>query len=252
MVSLCGSNLIPILITILCCAGLFMYFNLRLSEIKSIVEKQNRVLTSFITNVQQEIKGGGSIPQPSHSLATPEALTAAKRFETERVGGACVSGDKIVVSDDEEDYDDDDDDDDDSETESDTSDSECEAEDTEDIKNIKIDVQEIQVENRIPIPISFEVLSYVLSDSSAQSSANESSITEIIDEPTVEEIITEDTIKDDTIKDDAIKEEPIATDEHYEQLKVDELRKVVSDKNLATKEEVKKLKKPELLVLLKK
>jgi hypothetical protein len=35
-------------------------------------------------------------------------------------------------------------------------------------------------------------------------------------------------------------------------MKVDELRKVVSDKNLSTKEEVKKLKKPELVALLKK
>jgi hypothetical protein len=222
-----------------------MYFNLRLSEIKSIVEKQNRVLTSFITNVQQEIKGGGSMPQPSHSLATPEALAAAKKFDSERPGG-----DKIVVSDDEED-DDYDDSDDDSDSESDASDAESEAED------IKID---IPVENRNPIPISFEVLSYVL-DSSAQSSANESSITEIIDEPPREDTITEDTITQDTITQDTITQdtitedtitEAIATDEHYEQLKVDELRKVVSDKNLATKEEVKKLKKPELLVLLKK
>jgi hypothetical protein len=37
----------------------------------------------------------------------------------------------------------------------------------------------------------------------------------------------------------------------YEHAKVDDLRKIVSDKNLATKEEVKKLKKPELLSLLK-
>ena len=38
----------------------------------------------------------------------------------------------------------------------------------------------------------------------------------------------------------------------YEQMKVDDLRKVVADKGLASKEEIKKLKKPELLVLLKK
>ena len=38
----------------------------------------------------------------------------------------------------------------------------------------------------------------------------------------------------------------------YEHMKVDDLRKVVSDKSLASKEEVKKLKKPELIALLKK
>ena len=40
--------------------------------------------------------------------------------------------------------------------------------------------------------------------------------------------------------------------ESYDQMRVDDLRKIVSDKNLATKDDVKKLKKPELLVLLKK
>jgi ABC-type Na+ efflux pump permease subunit len=38
----------------------------------------------------------------------------------------------------------------------------------------------------------------------------------------------------------------------YEQMKIDELRKVATDKNLAPKEEIKRMKKPELLVLLKK
>ena len=42
------------------------------------------------------------------------------------------------------------------------------------------------------------------------------------------------------------------SDVNYEQMKVDDLRKIVADKNLATKDEVKKLKKPELLILLKK
>jgi hypothetical protein len=37
-----------------------------------------------------------------------------------------------------------------------------------------------------------------------------------------------------------------------EHMKVDDLRKFISDKGLATKDEVKKLKKPELLSLLKK
>ena len=39
---------------------------------------------------------------------------------------------------------------------------------------------------------------------------------------------------------------------HYEQMRVDDLRKIVLEKNIAPKEEVKKLKKPELLALLKK
>ena len=44
----------------------------------------------------------------------------------------------------------------------------------------------------------------------------------------------------------------VKNESNYEQMKVDDLRKIVADKNLSTKEEVKKLKKPELLLLLKK
>jgi hypothetical protein len=241
MISLCGSNIIPILITILCCAGLFVYFNLRLSEIKSSVEKQNRVLTSFITNVQQDIRGGAG-----GMLATPEALAAAKIFDSEKKN---KESDKIVVSDDEDDDDDDDDDDSgsDSSSESGTDDDgEADERSTEKM-----------------IPISFEVLSGVVSDLASQSSANQSSIMEIIDDSLIlfgqrkehatEEHATEEHATEEQATEEHATEEHAADDQHtYEQLKVDELRKIVSDKNLATKEEVKKLKKPELLVLLKK
>ena len=53
---ICGTNLIPILITIVFCGVIFMYFTMRLAEVKSAIDKQNRVLTSFITNVQNDIK----------------------------------------------------------------------------------------------------------------------------------------------------------------------------------------------------
>jgi hypothetical protein len=229
MMSLCGSNFVPILITLLCCASLFMYFNLRLNEIKTTVEKQNRVLTAFITNVQQDIRasgggggGGCMLANPAAGLATPEALAAAKKIES----------DKIVVSDDEEDSDSDSS----SESESETDDDGDEEEVENVVKNIKIvnlPDFELDEENVIkPIPIAFEVLSFSpieLASSGEPASANESSITEIIDEHS-----------------------NLADTTSFEQMKVDELRKVVSDRNLASKDEVKKLKKPELLVLLKK
>jgi len=211
MLNICGSNLISIFITILCCGAIFLYFNLRLTELRFSVEKQNRVLTSFITNVQQDIRMGGM--PPATSFASPEALVAAKKFEAEKLN------EKIVVSDDEDDAD--------SDSEISDSDTEDEAEEIEEVKNIKIiNVPEINEERMIPI--SFEVLSgIVIETSNLNNSANESSITEIIDEPL-----------DDTTT--------------YEQMKVDELRKIATDKNLATKDEIKKFKKPELLLLLKK
>ena len=235
MLNLCGSNLIPILITILCCAGLFMYFNLRLAEIKMVVEKQNRVLTSFITNVQQDIREGGFA---SNDLAAPEALVAAKNFDLER------ENEKIVVSDDE-------DDDDDSSSDSDESDEE----DNEEIQSIQvIDLPELNVERLVPI--SFEVLSFPTESLPIEvlsfGNNTESSITEIIDESLNSVGASSDATSSDATSSDATATSSVTAEQSYEQMKVDELRKIVSDKNLASKEEVKKLKKPELLVLLKK
>ena len=95
-----------------------------------------------------------------------------------------------------------------------------------------------------PIPISFEVLSCI---SSMEKPCETSSITEIID-------ITADACTDISActVPVPVPEATSADSLSYDQMKVDELRKIVNDKNLAPKEEVKKLKKPELLLLLKK
>jgi len=241
MVNICGSNLVPILITILCSAGLFMYFNLRLSEIKVSVEKQNRVLTAFITNVQQDIRTGGECMRPLNStnLAAPEALVAARKFVSE--------DGKIVVSDDEDDDDDDVDSDSDSESSSDSEDDVEYSENVDTIKTIKIVNLPEQLTQQLIIPISFEVLPFESGSegqSNAIASASESSITEIIDELSSDAHSSSDAPSSDAHSSiDA---------PSTEQMKVDDLRKLITDKNLATKEEAKKLKKPELLLLLKK
>jgi hypothetical protein len=246
MINICGSNLIPIFITFLCCGAIFIYFNLRLNEIKFAVEKQNRVLTAFITNVQQDIRSSGG---SGENLAAPEAVAAAKKFVLERES----ENEKIVVSDDEEE---DETDSDDSISDSDESDEDDDCEEPRDeTKNIKFGNLEQMV------PIAFEVLSVNATSALPDLS---SSIIEIVDEPlnlvnllstvtdsTVSEttvgetIVTDSTITDSTVSD-------ATKPESYEQMRVDDLRKIVSDKNLASKEDVKKLKKPELLVLLKK
>jgi len=250
MLNPCRSNLLPILITLLSCAGLFIFFNLRLNELKITVEKQNRVLTSFITNVQQDIKASGGAPQatePTKHFAAPEALIAARKQEI----------DKIVVSDDEEDSD--------SESESD-SDSDSDSEDADDVKVVKmmptmsfepvsfepVSFEPVSFEPVSFEPVSFEVLSCI-NLSNESSIASESSITEIIEEPSSLEPLNLEHLNLDNLigkteETSEVKSELIS----YDQMKVDDLRKIVTDKNLSTKEEVKKLKKPELLVLLKK
>jgi hypothetical protein len=248
MLNPCRSNLLPILITLLSCAGLFIFFNLRLNELKITVEKQNRVLTSFITNVQQEIKAGGALAdnEPSKHFAAPEALIAARKQEM----------DKIVVSDDEDDSDSE------SESESD-SDSESESDADDEIKVVNLHVSQM-IPSMSFEPLSFEVLSFVNNESSV---ASDSSITEITEEPLHLEPVNLEQLNSETSNLEPLNLEPlnlvnligkqeettlVKNESNYEQMKVDDLRKIVADKNLSTKEEVKKLKKPELLLLLKK
>jgi hypothetical protein len=223
-----------------------MYFNLRVAEIKVAVEKQNRVLTAFITNVQQDIRsGGGVMPVPfgvgMNHLAAPEALIAAQKF----------GNDKIVVSDDDESDEDESDEDSDDETDD---DSDSVTDDEEDEKAIApvVSIQEITFE--APIPISFEVLSSVATIESDNEKAFESSITEIIDVSAglVDTGLVDTSVVDTSVVDTSVMDTSLIDATAYEQMKVDELRKIATDKNLAPKEEVRKLKKPELLLLLKK
>jgi len=219
--NICGFSPIPILITFLCCGILFVYFNLRMSEIRQAVEKQNKVLTAFITNIQQDIRGGGmgqsfmgnssNIPV-SDNLANPIALQTAQRIEVS---------------------DDDDTDNEDTDSESDT-DSECDEEcsseeqcrhDEETTISSKfndITLEEVSV-------LAFEVVN---NDNDSQDNTS-SSITEISDD-----IVDLD--------------EESNSVPNYETMKVDDLRTAVVNSNLSSKDDAKKLKKPELLSLLKK
>ena len=49
---------------------------------------------------------------------------------------------------------------------------------------------------------------------------------------------------------EVVKKEIVKKEEKPENMKIDDLRKLVNDKSLASKENVKKMKKPELLQLL--
>ena len=235
-----GSH-IPLLISIACCCAFFLYFNFRVNDVKYLVEKQNKVLTSFITNFQQDIKLDGCPHMPigkmssgENHIAAPEAIRSAQEYAQRQ-----ETDEKIVVSDDEDDDEDDDDSDSDSESDE---ESDCESDgDAEHTQTggshgqLKmVDVTDmINFSSTMVVPVSFELLT----DESIESSLNvasDSSITELKeDDLNLEELTSTSTT-------------------NYDSMKVDELRKVVSDKNLSTKEEVKKLKKPELVALLKK
>ncbi len=234
----CVMNFVPIFIAILCCGALFVYFNMRLAEIKNSVEKQNRVLTAFITNVQTDIKNGGTMLganlMPGYGTGTGMAGAgmASMAGADTVMASTCMAGaasanhlaspealqavnDKIVVSDDESSGSEDDSDDSDDEDDDEIEDVEATREIT--IINLHDDCVNLELIQDI------EQISEIIVDSSSVGLDEES--LKIVD-------ITK-------------------TEANYEQMKVDDLRKVVLDLSLAGKDDVKKLKKPELLVLLK-
>ena len=229
----CVMNFVPIFIAILCCGALFVYFNMRLAEIKNSVEKQNRVLTAFITNVQTDIKNGGTMLganlMPGYGAGTD--MAGASMAGADTIASTCMAGasanhlaspealravnDKIVVSDDESSGSEDDSDDSDDEDDDEIEDVEATREIT--IINLHDDCVNLELIQDI------EQISEIIVDSSSVG----------LDEESLKIV--------DIAK----------TEANYEQMKVDDLRKVVLDLSLAGKDDVKKLKKPELLVLLK-
>ena len=269
---ICGTALVPIFVTIVFCGIIFIYFNMRLAEVKNAVEKQNKVLTAFITNVQSDIRSGGmmfgsgttcpvtgakcpltgagpsatgpsasatgpSATGPSATGATGPSAIGANHLASEEALQFVKRNEKIVVSDDE------DDDDSDSESDSDDSETDDEDDDATIVPSKPVQVINLQEESSSAVSLElisdnltldFESLPAIQVDSSFSSFSSAS--------------VTEESLK---IIDLNSSLDVDKTEISYEQMKVDDLRKFVMDLNLAGKDEVKKLKKPELLTLLK-
>ena len=271
--AICITTLIPIFITLLLCGFLFVFFNARLAEVKNAVEKQNRVLTAFITNVQSDIRGasvGGNFQAGAphigvNHLVSEEALNAVNAVNVVNAVRR-NENEKIVVSEDESESEDESDND-----SSDDSDEDTDVRDeTEPVKIIKL--QDSCLDSDI-VEVALNIDSYI--ESIATEVEVDTPLREAdtplreVDTPlrevdTISTKVDEDTLKvvnldvtDVTsaahVTTEAQTSSAVKTTEvvDYEHTKVDDLRKIVSDKNLATKEEVKKLKKPELLALLK-
>jgi hypothetical protein len=92
LLSLEGKGLlISVGITIIMCGAITYYCHMRVKNVEVALMKQNQVLTSFITNVQNEIRKGSLNNSKPVDLSTPEAREAVKNIENK----------KIEVSDDE-------------------------------------------------------------------------------------------------------------------------------------------------------
>ena len=283
------SFLITTGITAIICGAIIYYVNTRMRELELALAKQNQVLSSFIANVQQEFRLNSSRQQLQPtvtSLASDEAIKFVENMENEK----SLNG-KIVVSDSESDDESDSDDESVSDTESVQDESEskliiCDVtKNTDDIKIIELNtttqqssVQRSSLEQvYTPDKLSDNDESDNDSDNESESDTEYEHISNTIQSeeininkmlvfldnlPQEVNVHSEVQVKVENV-DSEEKVEKVDSDEKVEKvekntkvnlndLKVDDLRKLALDKQLTTKEESKKLKKNELLALLKK
>jgi hypothetical protein len=73
--------LISVGITIIMCGAVTYYCHMRVKNVEVALMKQNQVLTSFITNVQNEIRKGGLSDNKQVDVSSPEARNAVKNLE---------------------------------------------------------------------------------------------------------------------------------------------------------------------------
>jgi len=282
------SFLITTGITAVICGAILYYVNTRMRELEISLAKQNQVLSSFIANVQQEFRMNSS-RQEAHSnvnsLASDEAIQFVESMEKEKLNG------KIVVSDSESDSDDESISDDESVSDNESVSDEGESQNklvicdltqhSDDIKVIELNAK-VQTPNTSVNTSSLEEvygfsqvygsqvygsqvytperISDDESDDESDESEADTEYEHVSNKVHVEEIhvekldvekldIQEIPVELNIVKDEQVKK----TDKiNLNDLKVDDLRKLALDKGLTTKEEVKKLKKNELLALLKK
>ena len=77
--------LISVGITIIMCGAVTYYCHMRVKNVEVALMKQNQVLTSFITNVQNEIRKGGLSEHKQVDVSSPEARNAVKNIENSKI-----------------------------------------------------------------------------------------------------------------------------------------------------------------------
>jgi hypothetical protein len=254
-------------VTAVICGAIFYYVNTRLRELELALAKQNQVLSSFISNVQQEFRLSSSRQMVSPSLASEEAIKFVEKLEK--------THDKIEVSDNESE----------SESESDSDDdSVSDLEDENDSQNKLIicnlspqsdDIKIIELNTYITdtsVPTEDDDDDADVSDDESADSEADTEYEHVddihvdkLDLPLVSEAKVDSEAKVHSeakvISDAKVHSEAKVVSDakvdseakvNLNDLKVDDLRKLVLEQGLTSKEEVKKLKKNELLALLKK
>lgn len=279
------SFLITTGISAVICVAIIYYINTRMRELELALAKQNQVLSSFIANVQQEFRLSSSRQQMQPavtSLASDEAIKFVENMEKEK-----SLNDKIVVSDSESDDESVSDSDDESVSDEDESENKliiCDlTKNTDDIKIIELNtttqqssvqrssVEQVYTGSQVYVEQVFTPEKLSDNDESDDESDNDSDteyehITNTVQSEEInidkmlvfldnlpQEVNVHSEVQEDSVNSvEKVENVEKNTKVNLNDLKVDDLRKLALDKQLTTKEESKKLKKNELLALLKK
>ena len=195
--------LISVGITIIMCGAVTYYCHMRVKNVEVALMKQNQVLSSFITNVQNEIRKG-VLSDNRVDVSSPEARDAVKNLENSKIE---VSDDDASASEDESD--------DDSASETDASDSDSDSEDDSERDKNKIKVLNSTIKD---IKI-VDILSGSLNDFTSNN--------KIIELTDLEEITDFANIRDETDDDDDSDDESISDAESVSAINTNqELKKI--------------------------
>jgi len=211
--------LISVGITIIMCGAVTYYCHMRVKNVEVALMKQNQVLTSFITNVQNEIRKGG-LSDNRVDVSSPEARDAVKNIENSKIE---VSDDDASASEDE--HEDEDETDDESAS---SSDSDSDSEDDSETCNNKIKVFNSTIKD---IKI-VDILAGSLNDFTSNN--------KIIELTDLEEITDFANLRDETEDDDDSDDESISDAEsisHSESVSA-----------ISSKQELKKINLSEFIV----
>ena len=229
--------LISVGFTIIMCGIVNYYCHMRVKNVEGSIIKQNQVLTSFITNVQNEIRKGGLIDDRI-DVSSPEARNAVKNLENS----------KIEVSDDDSEY----------ETEDDDSDSETEddiSEDDDENKEREIDLDDNENNFKVMNSTINDIKIVDILSGPLNEFTNNSKITELTD---LEEITNfgnlrdkpddDDDSNDDELDDDDSNDDELDDDDSNHDDSNDEIISGSQGIISISKEELDKINPSEIIV----
>ena len=230
--------IIPLFLFIMLLGAVLIYLNFKIMDIKREVDKQNKILLSFISDIKSNLlnnkglkfPGAGNGGGGDESLASDGALAFVNKivacdlacgmpvFSASGKDLLCNSHMDMNIA-----------------LESFSSDDDSDSDDSDESISLVIEVSDVE----LPVPETVSLPNIVLTDITDVSGVALADVSDITDIDVG--VITGSVIRESNNMSEVI---------DYNNMKVEQLRKVVLEKLLAPNKEVNKMKKTELLALM--